>query len=122
MNLSPIVEEFGSTSPSWLKSAHATGNAQSATLNIANFTEFDSIIPSGVPLKRDADGKLSPIASEDDELVGFLLEEQSNKGEYQIAPYIWHGAIYPGRLPEGAFDISTLVVQNPAFTYFPEGA
>lgn len=122
MNLSPTVEEFGSTSPAWLKSAHATGNAQSGTLNIANFTGFGSIIPSGVPLKRDVDGKLSPVAAETDELVGFLWEEQPNKGTYQVAPYIWHGAVYPGRLPEGSFDVTTLLEHNPAFTYFPEGA
>lgn len=122
MNLSPIVEEFGSTSPAWLKSAHATGNAQSGTLNIANFTGFGPIIPSGVPLKRDADGKLSPLSAEDDELVGFLWDEQSNKGDYQVAPYIWHGAVYPHLLPEGSFDVTTLLEQNSAFTYFPKGA
>lgn len=122
MNLTPTIEEFGSTSPAWLKSAHATGNAQSGTLNLANFSDFGPIIPSGVPLKRDADGKLSPVAAETDELVGFLWEEQANKGAYQIAPYIWHGAVYPGRLPEGSFDVTTLTTPNPAFTYFPEGA
>lgn len=122
MNLSPTVEEFGSTNAAWLKSAHATGNAQSGTLNIANFSDFGAIIPSGVPLKRDEAGTLSPVDDDEDELVGFLWTEQANKGDYQVAPYIWHGAIYPHKLPDGSFDVTTLTVPNPAFTYFPEGA
>lgn len=121
MNFTPTVEEFGSTAPAWLGSAHGTGSAQSATLNIASFAEFGPIIPSGVPLKEDVDGKLSPVTAEADELVGFLFTEQSNTGSYQVAPYIWHGLIKVDRLPEGAFDVTTLIEPNPAFT-FKKGA
>lgn len=117
MNLTPTVEEFGSTAPAWLGSAHATGNAQSCTLNIAAFAAFDGIIPSGVPLKEDADGRFSPVTAAGDTLVGFLFTEQANKGDYQVAPYVWHGLIKTDRLPEGAFDVTTLTTPNPAFTY-----
>lgn len=119
MNLTPTVEEFGSTSPSWLGSAHGAENARTVTLNLANFAAFDSIIPSGVPLKEDADGRFSPVTAAGDYLAGFLLTEQANKGDYQVAPMTWHGRILANRLPDVAFDVRTLSDPNPQFTIEP---
>lgn len=119
MNLTPIVEEFGSSSPAWLGSAHGAENARTVTLNLANFAEFGSIIPSGIPLTEDVDGRFSPVTATSDYLAGFLLTEQANKGEYQIAPMTWHGRILADRLPSEAFDVRSLSDQNPQFTIEP---
>lgn len=119
MNLSPSVEAFGSTAPAWLGSAHGAEYARTVTLNLENFALFDDIIPSGVPLKEDADGRFSPVEAAGDALAGFLLTEQANKGGYQVAPMVWHGLIKTDRLPEGSFDVSTLSAPNSQFSFIP---
>lgn len=116
MNIVPKIEKFGSGNQSWLGSAHGTESAQTCTLDISKFTGFKDYIPSGVPLKRaDEGGKFEPVTQESDVLAGFLLTDQPMDGD-QVAPYVWHGLIRAGNLPEKAFDVTTLTNPNPAFT------
>lgn len=109
MDLSVLSERIGGDDLRWLGSKHASNDASTVTLDVAKFTAFaGDTIPSGVPLKEGADGKYEPVSDAGDELAGFLLTSQPNRGTYQVAPMLWQGRIRARFLPDGAFDVSGL--------------
>lgn len=117
MQLATSTESWGSGNQTWLGSAHGTDVARTVTIDGTTVSEFDGVVPSGTPLKRNADGKYAPVTATTDELAGFLLTAQSFTGEVDIlAPMVWHGRIRADRLPETAFAVDTLETANPQFT------
>lgn len=117
MSLILTDEKTGGSNLKWLGSAHATNEAQTVTLKVGAFKDFGDHIPSGVPLKQNAQGTYEPVAAAEDTLAGFLLTDQPARGETQVAPMIWHGRIRPAFLPEKAFDITTLANVPGAFVF-----
>ena len=106
----------GFTSPGWLGSAHGTESAATVTIDGASLTDFDKSIPSGIPLTVGEDGKYEPVSAVGDTLAGFLLTRQDFDGDGDVvAPMIERGKVRVDRLPEEAFDISTLTTPNPLF-------
>ena len=120
MDLMPKVERFGSGNQGWLGSEHGTNDAHTGTLKVSAFSAFTDYIPSGVPLKKNGEGLYEPVTAAGDQLAGFLLTDQPNKGEKQIAPIMWHGRIKANKLPKNAFDVSTLTTPNPLFSIVKE--
>lgn len=124
MQFGMTSEKWGSGSQRWLGSAHGTDVAQSVTLDLSKFTDFDGRIPAGLPLKASAEGgKYEPVTDAGDALAGFLLTDQSFKagaGDV-IAPMVWHGRIRVSFLPEKAFDVTTLTTGSGQFTLQKDG-
>lgn len=117
MDIRITNEPAASGNLSWLGSKHATNDAQTVTLDAKKFAGIDgSYIPSGTPLKKSEDGKhFEPVAAAGDTLAGFLLTDQPKTDANQIAPMVWHGRIRVARLPQGAFDVSSLSAVPGAF-------
>lgn len=116
MQFSKSVEEYTTDNQTWLGSRHGTHTARTVTIKGSALAEFEGFVPSGIPLKRDEDGKYSPVAAADDVLAGFLLTSQKFDGVGDVvAPLIERGRVRVGRLPEQAFDVSTLTAVNPLF-------
>lgn len=111
-------ESWGSENQTWLGSSHATDNCQTVTLDGSKFTgvAVDGVIPSGTPLKANADGtKFEPVSAAGDTLAGFLFTSQTFDGVNDvIAPMLDHGRILAAKLP-GEFDITTLTTASPHF-------
>lgn len=100
----------------WLGSATGTTDASTVTLDGTTLSAFTDVIPSGIPLKEGAGGKYEPVTDAGDTLAGFLLTPQEAVGtEDVVAPLMWHGAIRVDRLPDAAFDVTTLTEGNPRF-------
>lgn len=117
MQLATSTESWGSGNQTWLGSAHGTDVARTVTIDGTTISAYDGVVPSGTPLKRNADGKYAPVAEVTDELAGFLFTNQSFTGDVDvIAPMIWHGRIRADRLPETAFAVDTLETANPQIT------
>lgn len=111
-------KQFVKDSQSWLGSATGTTDASTVTLDGSTLSAFTDVIPSGIPLKEGAEGKFEPVTAAEDVLAGFLLTPQEVVGDEDIvAPLMWHGAIRVDRLPEAAFDVSTLAEGNPRFDF-----
>lgn len=105
----------GFTSPGWLGSAHGTESAATVTIDGASLSAFDKVIPSGIPLKASG-GKYVPVTAVGDTLAGFLLTRQDFDGTGDVvAPMIERGKVRVDRLPEEAFDVTTLEATNPLF-------
>ncbi|MGW8593230.1 hypothetical protein ACWGLC_16185 [Dietzia sp. NPDC055877] len=105
----------GFTSPGWLGSAHGTESAATVTIDGASLSAFDKVIPSGIPLKASG-GKYVPVTAAGDTLAGFLLTRQDFDGTGDVvAPMIERGKVRVDRLPEEAFDVTTLEATNPLF-------
>lgn len=105
----------GFTSPGWLGSAHGTESAATVTIDGASLSAFDKVIPSGIPLKVSG-GKYVPVTAVGDTLAGFLLTRQDFDGTGDVvAPMIERGKVRVDRLPEEAFDVTTLEATNPLF-------
>ena len=105
----------GFTSPGWLGSAHGTESAATVTIDGASLSAFDKVIPSGIPLKASG-GKYVPVTAAGDTLAGFLLTRQDFDGTGDVvAPMIERGKVRVDRLPEEAFDVTTLETTNPLF-------
>lgn len=105
----------GFTSPGWLGSAHGTESAATVTIDGASLSAFDKVIPSGIPLKASG-GKYVPVTAAGDTLAGFLLTRQDFDGTGDVvAPMIERGKVRVDRLPEEAFDVTTLESTNPLF-------
>ena len=114
MQLRAEKKAWGSDDQTWNGSATGTDDARTAVIDGAKIAAFSGFIPSGIPLKEGEGGKFEPVTAADDELAGFLLTPQPLEGEGDvIAPMMWHGAIWADKLPEGAFDVSTLTTANP---------
>ena len=118
MQISKESEIFVGDDQRWLGSRHGTDVARTVTIDgttLAAFAE-DGFVPSGIPLKETVGGKYAPVAAVDDVLAGFLLTPQSFSGTGDvIAPLLDRGRIRGDRLPDEAFDVSTLTVDNPLF-------
>lgn len=100
----------------WLGSATGTTDASTITLDGTKLSAFTDVIPSGIPLKEGDAGKYEPVSAVDDTLAGFLLTPQEVIGtEDIVAPLMWHGAIRVDRLPDAAFDVTTITAANPRF-------
>lgn len=121
MIFEPQVKKIAGANHTWLGSAHGVANAQTGTLKADAFGGKDVIIPSGTPVKINSDGLLEPVKAEGDKLAGFILDDVKNAGDGNVIAYIWHGRILADRLPEGAFDVSTLTDANPQFTIVKDG-
>lgn len=109
--------------PGWLGSAHGTDNAATVTIKAAALSAFAEAgyIPSGIPLAKDSDGTYKPVSAAGDTLAGFLLTEQAFNGTGDLAaPMLEHGKVRVDRLPEAAFDVSTLTTPNPLFIFEKE--
>ena len=116
MQFNSTVEEFGYDDQSWLGSRRGTHTARTVTIDAATVAEFDGFIPSGIPLKEGADGKFEAVSAAGDKLAGFLLVAQPIRGAGDvIAPLLDTGRIRVSRLPEQAFDVSTLTNSSPHF-------
>lgn len=106
----------GFTSPGWLGSAHGTESAATVTIDGGSLSAFDNVIPSGIPLKVGAGGKYVPVSAAGDALAGFLLTRQDFDGSGDVvAPMIERGKVRVDRLPDEAFDVTTLESTNPLF-------
>ena len=116
---------FGSENQTWLGSRRGTSTGQTVTIDGTKLTAFakEGFIPSGIPLKKsDSGGKFEPVAATSDVLAGFLLTSQSWEGEGDIvAPMLDTGRIRLSRLPEKAFDVTTLETASPHFVLVKEG-
>ncbi|ERS57578.1 hypothetical protein ABRP69_10105 [Corynebacterium sp. KPL3806] len=117
MSLILADEKLGNFNQKWLGSAHATSEAQTVTLKVEAFSAFGDTIPSGVPLKKNEKGTYEPVTDAGDTLAGFLFTDQPARGEFQVAPMLWHGRIRPKHLPEKAFDITTLTNVPPLLSF-----
>ena len=116
MQLRADKKAWGSDDQTWLGSVTGTDDARTVTIDGTKIAAFSGFIPSGIPLKEGEGGKYEPVDAASDELAGFLLTPQVLDGEGDvIAPMMWHGAVRADRLPEGAFDVSTLTAGNPRF-------
>jgi len=103
------TESFGSGNMSWLGSAHAIENAQTAMLDISTFTAGthypDGYIRSGTPVAKVA-GALVPYDATDGTvtgagiLAGFVLTDQKVVGTADFAvPLFDHGRVKTANLP-----------------------
>lgn len=109
-------KKFVKDPQAWLGSATGTTDASTITLDGTTLSAFTDVIPSGVPLKEGDGGKYEPVTDMGDALAGFLLTPQEVIGTEDIAaPLMWHGAIRVDRLPDTAFDVTTLTEANPRF-------
>lgn len=116
MQFSKSVEEYTTDNQTWLGSRHGTHTARTVTIKGSALGAFKGFVPSGIPLKRDGDGKYSPVSAASDVLAGFLLTAQKFDGVGDVvAPLIERGRVRVGRLPSQAFDVSTLTAVNPLF-------
>src|SRR5699024_12839356 len=114
MQLATSTESWGSGNQTWLGSAHGTDVARTVTIDGTTVSEFDGVVPSGTPLKRNADGKYAPVTETTDELAGFLLTAQSFTGEVDIlAPKLSHVRIRADRLPGTGFAVDAVGYGNP---------
>lgn len=107
----------GFTSPGWLGSAHGTESAATVTIDGASLSAFAEagVIPSGIPLTASG-GKYVPVSAAGDSLAGFLLTRQDFDGSGDVvAPMIERGKVRVDRLPDEAFDVTTLEAANPLF-------
>lgn len=120
MQFVPKIEKFNSGDHRWLGSAHGVGDAQTATLDHEKFTDYTDFVPSGTPLKVGEQGLFEPVTAAGDTLAGFLLYDTNIKGANAVVAYVWHGRIRADRLPEKAFDVTTLTTPNPQFTIVKE--
>lgn len=110
------VEDYAYDNQSWLGSRRGTFTARTVTIDGSALAAFDGSVPSGVPLKKNSDGKYAPVTDAGDVLEGFLLTSQTKDGVADIvAPLIDTGRVRVNRLPDGAFDVSTLTAPNPRF-------
>lgn len=118
MQFSRDVETYTTDDQRWLGSRHGTEFARTVTIDGASLADFidDGFVPSGIPLKVGAGGKYEPVGAVDDVLAGFLLTPQAlNGGGDVIAPMLDRGRVRATRMPEKAFDITTLAAANPLF-------
>ena len=103
------TESFGSGNMSWLGSAHAIENAQTAMLDISTFTAGthypDGYIRSGTPVAKVA-GALVPYDATEGTvtgagiLAGFVLTDQKVVGTADFAvPLFDHGRVKTANLP-----------------------
>ena len=116
MQFNNDVEEYTTDNQTWLGSRHGTHTARTVTIDGTALSGFEGFIPSGIPLKRGEDGKYSPVAAAADELAGFLLTPQKISGTGDVvAPMMERGRVRVTRLPEAAFDVTTLTAANPLF-------
>ncbi|MFF1382777.1 head decoration protein [Arthrobacter sp. NPDC058288] len=103
------TESFGSGNMSWLGSAHAIENAQTAMLDISAFTAGthypDGYIRSGTPVAKVA-GALVPYDATEGTvtgagiLAGFVLTDQKVVGTADFAvPLFDHGRVKTANLP-----------------------
>lgn len=110
------VEQYADGNQSWLGSRRGTFTARTVTIDGSTLAAFNGAVPSGVPLKKNMDGKYAPVTDAGDVLEGFLLTPQTKYGVADIvAPMIDTGRVRVNRLPDGAFDVSTLTAPNPRF-------
>lgn len=108
----------GFTSPGWLGSAHGTESASTVTITAASLSAFATagVVPSGIPLKVGSGGKYVPVTAVGDKVAGYLLTRQDFDGVGDVvAPMIERGKIRVSRLPDEAFDVTTLTAWNPLF-------
>ena len=116
MQFNSTVEEFGYDNQSWLGSRRGTHTARTVTIDAATVAQFEGFIPSGIPLKEDVGGKFAAVSAPEDELAGFLLTAQPIRGAGDIiAPLLDTGRVRVSRLPDEAFDVTTLSAANPHF-------
>lgn len=118
MQLGIHTESGGSMSPGWLGSAHGTEAASTVTIDGASLASFAAggKVPSGIPMKASGDGKFEPVSAAGDVLAGFLLTDQKFDGKGDVvAPLIERGKVRVARLPEAAFDVTSLETANPLF-------
>lgn len=103
------TESFGSGNMSWLGSAHAIENAQTAMLDISTFTAGthypDGYIPSGTPVAK-VGGVLVPYDATEGTvtnagiLAGFVLTDQKVVGTADFGvPLFDHGRVKVANLP-----------------------
>lgn len=118
MQFNSTVEEFGYDNQSWLGSRRGTHTARTVTIDAATVAQFEGFIPSGIPLKEDVGGKFVAVSAPEDELAGFLLTAQPIRGAGDIiAPLLDTGRVRVSRLPNEAFDVTTLSAANPHFIF-----
>lgn len=110
MDLSPTTT---TTSPvrdkTWLASSHGTDCTDTVTLDIAGGTfaavlaEGGTVVPSGTPLNRGADG-LYDRASGADVAEGHLFEDVIIRAGSTRAggALLWHGEVVQAELPAGS--------------------
>lgn len=116
MQFNNTVEEFAYDSQSWLGSRRGTDTARTVTIDAATVAKFDGFIPSGIPLKKGENGKYVAVDAAADVLEGFVLTAQPIRGAGDvIAPLLDTGRVRASRLPEAAFDVTTLTAENPRF-------
>ncbi|UQN30662.1 hypothetical protein [Brachybacterium kimchii] len=102
----------------WLGSSHGTSSARPITIKRSALVEGSSLVteaadgtklstkhvPSGLPVKKEADGTYSPFTADDAVegiLAGFVLETQdvSDEATEVLAPLLDHGRIIAQFLP-----------------------
>lgn len=116
MQFSRETEQFTTDNQTWLGSRHGTDVARTVTIDGSSLGAFDGFIPSGIPLKEAGDGRYAPVVGAEDVLAGFLLTPQALHGNGDVvAPLLDRGRIRAARLPDQAFDITTLTAANPLF-------
>lgn len=119
MQFSNSVETYATDNQTWLGSRHGTDVARTVTIDgaAAALAGFSEHIPSGIPLKRDGvTGKYAPVTAIGDALAGFLLTAQAFDGVSDVvAPLLDRGRVRAVRLPDAAFDVTTLTTPNPLF-------
>lgn len=118
MQVSRKSEVYTTDDQRWLGSRHGTETARTVTIDGATLGAFveDGFVPSGIPLKSVAGGKYAPVSAIEDVLAGFLLTPQAIDGDGDvIAPLLDRGRVRATRMPEKAFDITTLTAANPLF-------
>lgn len=116
MQLNRLTEEYTDDNQGWLGSRRGTHTARTVTIGAATVAQFEGFIPSGIPLKKGVGGKYEAVAAATDVLEGFLLTAQPISGAGDIiAPLLDTGRVRPSRLPEKAFDVTTLTTPNQRF-------
>lgn len=116
MQFNNTVEELAYDNQAWLGSRRGTDTARTVTIDAATVAKFDGFIPSGIPLKKGANGKYAAVDAASDVLEGFVLTAQPIRGAGDvIAPLLDTGRIRANRLPDAAFKVADLEAENPRF-------
>lgn len=127
MNLSIKKTTYGpSENQEWLGSAHGTQEMDSITLDtalcVAKFA--DGLVPSGIPLKRQASGRYAPaVTAEVADYHLFTTVDLTAGGAVAgVAPNtpasgMWHGEIIVSKVPTYA-GITSAVVANTSSGQF----
>lgn len=109
MSLTITSKKYGGGDDSWLGSRHGVANAESGTLDAAQFEGGEVL--SGTPVVKDGD-KLAPAGGAAPE--GFVIGDHSVKDGDALVPVLWHGRIKTQNLPVDTFVVPA---EPGAFTY-----